>query len=55
MRNLGSVALIPEIRLIDTISTLPHVYGLEARFEQGELLTPRMSIVDSVAKRKRIP
>jgi hypothetical protein len=42
--------LVPEVRLIDTITTLAHVYGLNSWIERLKLCTPGVLITDAVSQ-----
>src|SRR2546428_444150 len=50
MADRQTVAPVPQIRLIDSVSALTHIDRLESCVELGEQLTPGMIIVDSVSE-----
>ena len=47
MRKLQAIPLVPEIGLIDPVPGLSHVQRFEARVDSGELLAPRVVVVDT--------
>ena len=49
-----SVALEPQIRLIDAVAALPHVDRLDARLHRLELVAPGRVVADAVAEREGI-